>query len=112
MVSKPEDVASVQGIFTLPIVFSFLAAYFISMMGSGVGQSIIRYVPFTAPFVLPVDILIGSVGLLEGVLATALLLVFTLVVVVLSGKIYKGFILYNGQKVSFKMIGGMIKGDK
>ena len=112
MVSKPEDAASVQGIFTFPIVFSFLAAYFISMTGSGVAQSIIRYIPFTAPFVIPVDILIGSVGLLEGVLMTALLLVFTLIVVVLSGKIYKGFILYNGQKISFKVIGGMIKENR
>jgi ABC-type Na+ efflux pump permease subunit len=112
MVSKPEDVASTQGIFQFPVMISWLVCYLSPVMGNESLQIVTRYIPFTAPFCIPVDILTGTIGLGEGLITTLLLLLFTLVVIMLSGRIYKGLILYNGQKVSLKMIGNVIKANK
>ncbi len=109
MVSKPEDVASTQGLFQLPIIISWLVTYLAPVMGNEGILKVCRYIPFTAPFCVPSNLITGSIGLTEGILTLLLLLLFTLLVILLSGRIYKGLILYNGQKVSFKMLGNVLK---
>lgn len=109
MVSKPEDVASTQGLFQFPIIISWLVCYLAPVIGNDTLQIVVRYIPFTAPFCIPVDILTGTIGLGKGIITTSLLLLFTLIVTMLSGRIYKGLLLYNGQKVNLKMIGNIIK---
>lgn len=111
MVSKPEDVATTQGIFQFPVIISFLVTYFAFLPGNNSLQVISRYIPFTAPFSLPVDILLGTIGLGEGLIATLLLLIFTVLAVMISGRIYKGLILYNGQSLNLKMIGNILKNN-
>jgi ABC-type Na+ efflux pump permease subunit len=109
MVSKPEDAASTQAVFQFPVIISWLICYLSPVMGNEGVLSVARYIPFTAPFTVPVDLITGSIGLLQGVIALVLLFVFTLLVIMLSGRLYKGLILYTGQKVSFKMIGNVLK---
>ncbi len=109
MVSKPEDVAQTQAIFQFPIIISFLVTYLSPLMGNDGLLKIARYIPFTAPFCVPSDLITGTIGLLEGVITLILLFIFTLLVILLSGRIYKGLILYNGQKISFKMVGNVLK---
>lgn len=112
LVSKPEDVSSTQSLFVFPVVISWLICYFASIMGNEEIMNIVRYIPFTAPFSVPVDLITGAVGLPEGILALVLLSLFTLFVIMLSARIYKGLVLYNGQKLSLKMIGNVIKANK
>ncbi len=110
MVSKPEDAASTQQLFILPIVISFLVVYLAPLSGNDSLLKIARFVPFTAPFCVPADLITGAIGLGQGLLAFAILFAFSLLVIMLSGRIYKGLILYNGQKPSFNMIGKILKG--
>lgn len=112
LVSKPEEAASTQAIFQFPVIISWLITYLSPMLGNETVTVVTRYIPFTAPFCIPVDILTGTIGLGEGIITTLLLLLFTLIVIMLSGRIYKGLILYNGQKVSLRMIGNVIKANK
>lgn len=110
MVTRPEDVASTQGIFQLPIVISWLICYLAPVMEKEGVLQVARYVPFTAPFCVPVELITGSVGLLQGAISAVLLFVFSLLVIMCSARIYKGLVLYNGQKISFKIIGKVLKG--
>jgi ABC-type Na+ efflux pump permease subunit len=112
MVSKPEDVASTQAIFQFPIIISWLASYFAPITGNTVLLTIVRYLPFTAPFSVPVDLITGTIGLVEGMVSMLLLLVFSLLTIMLAARIYKGLVLYTGQKLSFKMIGNVLKTNK
>lgn len=112
MVSKPEDVASTQALFQFPIIISWLVTYFAPMLGKQGLVKASRYIPFTAPFTVPADLITGSIGLLEGVITLALMLIFSLLAIILSARIYKGLVLYNGQKLSFKVIGNILKADK
>lgn len=112
MVSKPEDVATTQAIFQFPIIISFLVCYLAPIMGNEGILKVARYIPFTAPFSVPVDLITGTIGLAEGIIMLAILSIFTFLIVMLSARIYKGLLLYTGQKISFKMLGNILKTNK
>jgi ABC-type Na+ efflux pump permease subunit len=112
MVSKPEDVASTQAIFQIPVIISWLVCYLAPITGKVGLLSVVRYIPFTAPFSVPVDLITGTIGLAEGIITLALLLVFSLLTIIFAARIYKGLVLYNGQKLSFKTIGNILKTNK
>lgn len=109
MVSKPEEAANTQGIFVFPIIISWLFSYFTPLTGNEGTLAIIRLVPFTIPFSVPVDLITGTIGLGQGLLSLGLLLIFSLLVIMLSARLYKGLILYNGQKLSMKTIGNILR---
>lgn len=112
MVSKPEEVASTQAIFQFPIITSWLVSYFAPIIGNNVLLMVVRYFPFTSPFSVPVDLITGTIGMAEGILALALLLVFSLLTIILAARVYKGLVLYNGQKLNLKAIGNILKTNK
>jgi ABC-type Na+ efflux pump permease subunit len=109
LVSKPEDVATTQGVFVFPVVISFLFSYLTPITGNEGTTAILRYIPFTIPFSVPVEVITGTVGLVQGIISLAILAVFSLLVIMLSARIYKGLILYSGQKISLAMIGNVLK---
>lgn len=112
MVSKPEDVASTQALFVFPIIISWLVSYFAPIMESKGLQAAVRYIPFTSPFSVPVDLITGTIGPAAGIITLILLLIFTLFTIILSGRIYKGLVLYTGQKFNLKVIGNILKANK
>lgn len=112
MVSRPEDVASTQSIFQFPIIISWLVCYFASLAGNEGILAVARFIPFTSPFSVPVDLITGTIGLTQGLISLVLLSIFTILIIMLSARIYKGLVLYTGQKISFKMIGNVIKANQ
>ena len=112
MVSKPEDAASTQGIIMLPILVSFMLSYFVPLSGNESFTAVARYIPFTAPFIVPVDLLTGLVSIPHGLLLLAVMILFTAIMVNLSARIFKGLILYNGQKITLRTIKGVISGKQ
>ncbi len=109
MVSRPEDAANTQSIFTLPIVISWIVCYFGTLMENDALLAVARNIPFTIPFCVPVDLLTGAIGIGQGILSTVILLVFSLLIIMLSGRIYKGMVLYTGQKINMKTILGILR---
>lgn len=112
MVSKPEDIATTQAIFVFPVIISWLVCYLSPIMGNEGVMKIARLIPFTIPFSVPVDLITGTIGIGQGLIALVILTVFSLLVIMLSGRLYKGLVLYTGQKFSFKMLGNVLKADK
>ncbi|MBR6642583.1 MAG: ABC transporter permease [Lachnospiraceae bacterium] len=109
MVSRPEEAANTQSIFMLPIVISWLVCYMGTLMEKESLLAVARNIPFTIPFCVPADLLTGAIGIGQGILSTVILLVFSLLVIMLSGRIYKGLVLYTGEKVTMKNLVGIIK---
>lgn len=112
MVSKPEDVASTQALFQVPVTISWLVCYIAPVTDKAGLLTAVRYIPFTAPFSVPADLITGTIGLAEGIISLASLMVFSLLTVMLAARIYKGLVLYNGQRLSFKIIGNVLKANK
>lgn len=109
LVAKPEDVATTQAIFQFPVIISWLVCYIAAFSEAEGVLSIARFIPFTAPFCLPVDLLTGAVGIGVGVISTAILLISSVLIIMLAAKIYKGLVLYTGQKISMKMIKDIVR---
>ncbi|MBE5951516.1 MAG: ABC transporter permease [Lachnospiraceae bacterium] len=109
MVSRPEDAANTQSIFTLPIVISWITCYFGTLMENDALLAVVRNIPFTIPFCVPADLLTGAIGIGQGIVSTVILMVFSVLVIMLSGRIYKGMVLYTGQKINVKTIVGILK---
>lgn len=109
IVSKPEDVASAQQIFVFPVLISWLVCYMGATAENTSVLTVARFVPFTIPFGTPIDLLTGTVGIVQGLISLAILLVFSIVFIMFSARIYKGLVLYNGQKLSLKKLGQIIR---
>ncbi len=112
MVSKPEDTAQVQGIFQFPVIISFFACYFGVLLEKEGLITVTRFIPFTIPFGMPVDLLTGAASLLQGVISLLILIVFCVLFILLSGRLYEGLILYNGQKLTPKTMLNVIRVKK
>lgn len=94
MVSKVEDLSSAATLFQLPVVVAFMVAYFATLSGidnggQGILLDILRIVPITSPFLMPADILIGNMTLISGIISLAVMIITCLVVILITGKIYK-----------------------
>lgn len=109
LVTKPEDVSSTQGLFTLPIIVSWLVAFIAPITGNEGMLTASYYIPFTAPFSVPANLMTGIMGLSEGIIALLLLTAFCAFFIILAARIYKGLVLYTGQKLSMKLIGNVLK---
>lgn len=112
-VTKPEDASSVQVIFVLPIVISFLAI--ISNVAGAEGEITSQaffYIPFTAAMIAPGAILLGKFSVLGGVVSAVILLVCTIVLMVLAAKVYKALLFYSGKKLGIKTIIQMLSREK
>ena len=109
MVAKPEDVANTQAIFIFPVLISFLVSYLAPVMGNDSVIQAVRLIPFTIPFCVPAELISGTIGLVQGGISLAILGVFCLLFVMLSGKLYKGLVLYTGQKISLQLMVNVLR---
>lgn len=107
--SKSEEVNNYFGIYSMIIVFSWIFPYMNSINGNEKLMSILRYIPFTAPFTSAADTLIGNMKISECLISMGILLVSTVIVVYLAAKIYKIMVLYKGEPVKLKDIPKLIK---
>lgn len=112
LVSKPEEVASTQAIFQLPVIASWLICYLAPIYKKEGLLTVARYVPFTSPFCVPVDLITGNIGIGQGIISLSLLIVFSALVIMLSARIYRGLVLYTGQKITLKLIGKVIRSNR
>lgn len=95
-VSRIEDLSASNTIFQLSVVISFLVAYLVGIaqgMGSGVNRAVqmaIYYIPLTSPFSTPSGIILGDITIAEGIISLLVLIIFSVIMILATGKVYKG----------------------
>ncbi len=109
-VSKPEETASANSMFVFPLLVFWMLTYFATLTGSESVVRVLRYIPFTAPFCVPVDVLTGNMSLLGGAIVCIEVMAAALFVIWLAARIYRGLMLHTGQKLSFKTVWATICG--
>lgn len=97
---KPEQVAVGIQIFALFVMIGWLPAYFAPITENPIFINIIRLIPFTSPFTVPADLIIGSMSIAMGCVTLLLQLITTILLVIIAGRLYKGLLLYNGSKLT------------
>ena len=109
LISRPEDTASVTPIFIWPIMICWIIPYFASLMEKEELLKVCVYIPFTAPFCLPMELLIGQETVSTGLISCGLMLIAAGLLIRLSAKLYRGMVLYIGQKFSWKTVWGVLR---
>lgn len=99
LATKTEEVPQFMGYYTLLMVAGFLGAYMPSLQGDTKISGILRWIPFCSAFMLPGDTLVGKISLLQSGLLAGLLGVFTIVLVLITGKVYKNQLFYRGESI-------------
>ncbi len=113
MASKPEDLSTTNLLFTWALVISFLATLYGGVMdGSLTGSSWQAFVPFTSMMVVPGMALLGDISVISAIISFVILLLTTLFVIWLAGKIYKTLIFHRGNAISIGKIFEMVKRRK
>lgn len=98
LASKPEDLSSTNGLFTMALVFSFLICLFGGglMSGEGVSAGWVDWVPFTAILATPSRLMLGQSPALAGLGSLGLVLLTALLFCALAGKLYQMMSFYRG----------------
>jgi ABC-type Na+ efflux pump permease subunit len=111
MASKPEDLSSTNMIFTMALIISFLCTMYAGGLNGGMSSSAewLNWFPLTAILVTPSRVLVGKASLLTGLCSMVIVLICSVLIVVLAGKIYKMMSLYKGNPPNIKKVFGMLK---
>ncbi len=98
--TKAEDLAQCMAIYQLIMIAGFFGAYMLPVMnGSETINTILRIVPVTSAYLLPGDLVVGNVSIGLGSLYMGILLLTTLALLVIAGKVYKNQMFYRGQSI-------------
>lgn len=103
LAEKTEEVAQNMGYYQIVVVIGFMAAYLIPMQEKPWMTNLARLFPLSSAFMLPGDTLIGNITLTESILYTLLLLAVTLVLILVSGKVYKNQLFHRGESFFARM---------
>lgn len=88
-VDKVDDLSTVTTLYQIPIILGFMISYMGSAMQTKGLIDICKYLPVTSPFVMPAELLTGNASIVSGVISLLLLVALTLVLLLLTGKVYK-----------------------
>lgn len=107
-----EDLTQTNGLSVMTMLAGFLLSMYIPMFtdNSKLGLIIIRVIPFTSSFVLSGDVLAAKISPLEFLLYLGLLLFFTVMLAILTGRVYKNRLFRRGTKGIFEEIISAITG--
>jgi ABC-2 type transport system permease protein len=100
MVTRTEDL----GAASTPILLLVMAPYILvlALNGSPTAMAIMSYVPFTSPVAMPVRLVLGDAGVLQAVLALAVLAATTVLLGLGSAKIYMNSVLQMGSRIPLR----------
>ena len=93
---RAETVPTVMGYYQMIVMIGYVAGIMIPLQEKELFTTLCRIIPVTSAFMLPGDILAGNVTILQSILYVAILLVTTIVLIVVAGKVYKNQLFYRG----------------
>lgn len=101
-VSKPEDVQSANGPISIIAVIGFYLSYFSMMNPASSINKISGILPISAPFSMPLRIMMGISTTGELIASLAILLATACLVAFIAVKVYSATMLNTGSKISLK----------
>lgn len=98
--SKAEELAQTFAYYQIIVMLGFFGSYLVPLQEKEWMNTIVRCIPFTSAFLLPGDILVGNITVLQGLCYVGILLASSFVVVLATGKVYRNQLFYKGTKLS------------
>ncbi|MBD5527124.1 MAG: ABC transporter permease [Lachnospiraceae bacterium] len=100
---KAEELGQVMSFYQLAMIAGFLGSYMLPLQEKDWLNTILRIVPLTSAYMLPGDILVGNVTVPQGLLFVAILVIFTAVLVVCTGRIYRNQMFNRGRSLKERL---------
>lgn len=97
LIEKPEHAGNIQQLIQFPLMFCFVVSYFAVYSEKKELLGFLRYIPFTAPFVLPGELMVGTASLNTGWIVSGILLVSVILLGIVAGKVYRYRIVHYGK---------------
>ncbi|MCM1537288.1 MAG: ABC transporter permease [bacterium] len=111
LASKPEDLSSTNGLFTIILLVSFFAVIYGGAITGEMSEAAVwyDYIPFTSILVTPSRVLLGYVSIPTACVSLALVLICVAVCLAAAGKVYRMMSLYKGNPPKPAALIGMLK---
>ncbi len=104
LVSKTEDISKSIG----PINLLFMVGFFISIIGLNMPDSVLvkvcSYIPFTSVYCMVIRMAMGTVGMIETIIALLILMASAVGAGVLGAKIYRMGTLHYGNPLKLRAV--------
>lgn len=97
LASRVEDLNSTTIVMQVLVVVPFFAAIFAT--DPGPTQRVLSYIPFTAPLLMPVRVVLGNAAPWEPFAAAAVVLVTAVLFVVLGARLYERSVLHTSGRL-------------
>ena len=97
LASRVEDLQSTTVFMQVLVIAPFFAAIF--AIDPGPTQTLLSYIPFTAPLLMPARVVLGTVEVWEPYVAAAVVLVTALLFVGLGARLYEGSVLHTSNRL-------------
>ncbi len=102
--SKTEELGSVMMFYNIFLVIGFLAAYALpTVSGQEWIKVVVRIVPVSSAFMLPGEILLGTIKPNMAIIYVLVQLVWVILTAIFAGKIYKDQVFYNGKSLADRL---------
>ena len=101
-ISRAEDIQIVNGPISIIAMLAFYASVFTTSMPNTSWAPIVKYLPFSSAFSMPVNILNGTTNLNEITISLIILILATIWLSFVTIKIYKPVVFNYGNRVRFK----------
>lgn len=88
-VKKAEELSSAMALFQIPVFAGYFAVCMIPALDNDTALNITRYVPFSAAYRISADVLIGNMSAGQAAISTMIMLITSLIMIFITGKIYK-----------------------
>ena len=102
LASRPEDAQAAAGPITLIAMVSFFLSFGVLGNPDGALANVSTFVPFSAPFVVPIRAALGVLPVWQHLSAIAITLVAVVVLVRLGGRVYAGGVLAFGGRLKWR----------
>jgi len=102
--SKADELGTVMMFYNMALVIGFLGAYILpNMSGQEWVKVLIRIVPVASAFILPGEILLGTVKTGMAVVYLLILAVWIILTAVFAGKVYENQVFYKGKSLKDRL---------
>ncbi|MCR5368352.1 ABC transporter permease [Eubacterium sp.] len=102
--SKPEDVQSANGIFSILTMLGYFLVIIVPQMNNDTLNHALVYVPIVSGFIVPTLYVIKSVSLTELIIFYAINIIVTILLFFACAKVYRQLILIDGSKVKMSQL--------
>jgi ABC-2 type transport system permease protein len=98
MVSSEQDTQQVQMPVTMLLIIGVMSFQLIASSPRGTAATVMTHVPFWSPILMPMRFVLGGASLGEVLVSLGVLIVATIFIVRVAGKIYRVGVLLYGKR--------------